>query len=468
MEMIERMSKRWWLLGVLGLILVGLLMACGSNYNSSTNGLLLVGSRGSGLIETFSFNLNTGHVSALANPPADTSNQTCVLNGLPSSIVVDPAGSYAYTIINSSTLCDTSNGSSQTGILAFKVNSDGTLTQAGNLIIPAQANVVIQGAQPGENLEVVDVVPFSLTVDSAGQFLFVADRGTTDKAQRTVPGSISVFAIGSGGSLTEVPGSPFFTTTPAMTTVSTTPNDFVEVAATATVFPGIGVNGTVNSVCQVPGTTPPTSEFLYAVDTLGYKVFEFQVDTSTGALTNPPGQTSIPAVATDQVPAGIAVDPCDRFVYVSNSRTNKISAFKVCIAVQSQSLCSVADGSLVPVAGSPFSLTGSANGPGPLVVDPFGNNVYVLDTLSNTVSPLKIAPISGALSPLSPATVATGSGPVSIAIRKDDNWLFVANYGSIGLGGSTVSQYQVTPATGALTVQPTIQTDTYPWGLAVK
>jgi len=120
------------------------------------------------------------------------------------------------------------------------------------------------------------------------------------------------------------------------------------------------------------------------------------------------------------------------------------------------------------VAGSPFSLSGSASGPGPLVVDPFGNNVYVLGTLSNTVSPLKISATSGALAPMSPATVATGQGPKSIAIRSDDNWMFVTNFGSISLGGSTVSQYAITPATGALTVQPSIATDNLPWGVAVK
>ena len=38
------------------------------------------------------------------------------------------------------------------------------------------------------------------------------------------------------------------------------------------------------------------------------------------------------------------------------------------------------DGTLVQVSGSPFSLSGSANGPGPLLVDPYGNNVYVLGT----------------------------------------------------------------------------------------
>jgi DNA-binding beta-propeller fold protein YncE len=103
-----------------------------------------------------------------------------------------------------------------------------------------------------------------------------------------------------------------------------------------------------------------------------------------------------------------------------------------------------------------------------VLVDPFGNNVYVLGTLSNTVSGLKISPISGSVTALSPATVATGSGPASMAIRADDNWLFVTNYGSASLGGSSVSQYSITPATGILSGQPTIPTDNYPFGVAVK
>jgi hypothetical protein len=53
-------------------------------------------------------------------------------------------------------------------------------------------------------------------------------------------------------------------------------------------------------------------------------------------------------------------------------------------------------------------------------------------------------------------------------IRGDDNWMFVANNGSSSLGGSTVSQYSIAPSTGQLTVEPAIQTDNYPWGLAVK
>ena len=58
------MSKRFgWLLGVVVLVAFGLLVACGSNYDPSSNGLVLVGSQGSGLIETFSFNLFNGHLT---------------------------------------------------------------------------------------------------------------------------------------------------------------------------------------------------------------------------------------------------------------------------------------------------------------------------------------------------------------------------------------------------------------------
>jgi 6-phosphogluconolactonase (cycloisomerase 2 family) len=456
MEINQRMSKRFaWLLGVVVLVSIGLLVACGSKYNSSSDGLVLVSSQGSGLIETFSFNLGSGSATPVSNSPADTSGKTCVLNGIPSSVVVDPKGTYAYTIINKNTSCDTTSPpfTSTNGILAFKLNSDGTTTVVGKPVLFNAETVVFQGTTTQD--AAVPVVPGTMTIDSAGKFLFVADRATTDSTGLYIPGAVSVFAIGSGGSVTEVAGSPFFVSLPA----STLPQaglDIVSVAATPTVFPAIGINGVQNSVCS--NQTPPTLEYLYAVDRLGYQLFEFSVETTTGVLTLVTNQTM--PVATDKVPTGIAVDPCDRFVYVSDSLTDKISAYNICSGISP--ICPAADGSLIAVSGSPFSITG-ANTPGPLVVDPYGNFVYVLGTLSNTVHPLKISPVSGSLSAGNPASVATGQGPTSIAIRGDDNWLFVTNFNS-----PSVSQYAVTPATGALTAQQTIATDNYPWGVAVK
>src|SRR5215475_10276406 len=116
LETYERMSKPLWLLGLVGLIVVGLLVACGSNYNSSSNGLVLVGSQGSSVIQTYSFDLSKGSVSAIANSTNDTGGETCLLNGSPAAMVSDPAGQYAYVIFNSSNQCP---NATQPGIATF-------------------------------------------------------------------------------------------------------------------------------------------------------------------------------------------------------------------------------------------------------------------------------------------------------------------------------------------------------------
>jgi 6-phosphogluconolactonase (cycloisomerase 2 family) len=486
MEINQRMSKRFgWLLGVVVLVSIGLLVACGSKYNASSDGLILVGSQGSGLIETFSFNLGSGSVSAISNSPANTSAQTCVLNGIPSSLVVDPKGTYAYAIINANPSCDTSTFKSTTGILAFKVNSSGTMSAAGKLqtLTMTSPTVIVAVDECGKPVPVREAVtvtqpvsPAAMTIDSAGKYLFVAEVSTSTTAPVTytcpgqqpttvivnvpVPGTVSALSIGGGGNLSEVTGSPF-----AVPVSSNTPS-LVALAATPTVFPAVGINGVQNSPCSAPGLPPPTSEYLYAVDSVNYVVWEFAVNTSTGVLgiPNPTVLTAVPSFATDPVPAGIAVDPCDRFVYVSDSLTDKVSAYTICSAV-SLPQCQAADGSLVQVSGSPFALAGSANTPGPIAVDPYGNYVYVLGTLSNTVSVLKISPVSGSVasSGTGTTTVATGLRPTSITIRGDDNWLFVTNFNS-----ASVSQYAITPSSGELTGQQAIQTDNYPWGVAVK
>lgn len=421
------MSKTFaWLLGLVGLIAIGLLLACGSTYNRSSDGLVVVGSQGSALIETFGFSLASGSISQISNPPSSTSNSTCVLPGIPSSVVLDPAGNNAYVILNSNTAC----ASSKTGIATFKLNSDGTIANAGNVV--------------------ADPNPVALAMDSQGKFLFVAEG---------LGGGVSVYAIGSGASLTLVPGTFTFT----LPTGFQTPN-FAALAPTPTTLPALGVGGTQNAVCSDPGNTPPATEFLYVADSANNVVWEYSVNTSTGALTNPPNQASVPSFMAAAVPSGVAVDPCARFVYVSNMQSNQISAYTICngLPTQSQSSCiNGSDGRLVPITGSPFSLTGSANGPGPLIVDPFGNYLYVLDTLSSQISTFHISPVSGSLGSGSAAN--TGSQPKSIAIRGDDNWLFVTDFNPPAL-----SQYSITPATGVLSPLPAVTTDNYPWGVAVK
>jgi hypothetical protein len=466
------MSTRFaWLLGIVTLVLIGLLLACGSSYNSSSDGLVVIGSQGSALLESFSFSLASGHSTAINNTPYDTANETCVLNGFPSSLVMNPAGTYAYVIITGNDECLVNGAPGPTGIQAFTVNSDGTLTAQGS---PVTLNAASVGVCPSgattPTLETVPVVPVFLWMDQSG-YLFVANEQTVvpsdePNAGTAAPGAVSVLTA-SNGALTEVSGSPF-TAPPSCTTPA---NNFTALATTPTVFPGV-VNGQPNAVCS--DNTAPSVEFLYVADaTLAGNVWEFQVDTSTGALGNPPGMTTIPHYSAGQVPSGVAVDPCDRFVYVSNQGTsNSISGFTICTGssttqAQNQSCPSPTvlpngDGSLWPVTGSPFSNSTSANIPGQLIVDAYGHFLYVLNG-TNNISPFRISPVSGSLSPLTPATVAAGLGAKSIAIRSDDSWLFVTNFSA-----ATVSQYAVTPESGVLSPVPVIETDNYPWGVAVK
>ncbi len=80
----RRMSTRLTvLLGLIVLISIGFLMACGSHYSSSSDGLVLVPSRGSGVLQSFSFDLSSGHSSQINTAP--------MILGKPTAIAIDTA-----------------------------------------------------------------------------------------------------------------------------------------------------------------------------------------------------------------------------------------------------------------------------------------------------------------------------------------------------------------------------------------
>src|SRR5437764_3757417 len=87
-----RMSTRWtWLLGLIVLISIGGLVACGSHYKASSDGLVIVPSQGSAVLQAFSFNLSNGHTAQISTSPST--------NGKPTAIILDPSGTYAYIAI---------------------------------------------------------------------------------------------------------------------------------------------------------------------------------------------------------------------------------------------------------------------------------------------------------------------------------------------------------------------------------
>ena len=406
-----------WILGIAVLISIALLVACSSKYSTSNNGLVVVSTQEDAVMQTFSLDLGNGHVTQINNvngPPTD---------GVPTAVVLDPAGAYAYVLVTQSVNVN----KSATGVQAFAVASDGKLGPGTSTALNPVGSV--------------PAVPVAMVIDSGGKFLFVADAATG-----SVPGAVSVLAIGSGGSLTEVPNSPF--RLPAETG-GIVPSASA-LAVTPTVYPP------AFALCSP--NVPPTTENLYVTDSVNYLVLNYSVS-SSGALTLVP-TSSTPGVPTGTVPSGVTVDPCNRFVYVSNGQpNNSVSAYTVCSAT-SFPTCPQADFSLHEVSGSPFP---AANSPGPLLVDRFANFLYVVDTGESAISAYRISTTTGSLSPLTPATIATNSFPTSIAIRSDNTWMFVTNLNSLN-----ISEYAITPSSGGLTPQPPIQTDNFPWGIAVK
>jgi 6-phosphogluconolactonase (cycloisomerase 2 family) len=281
-------------------------------------------------------------------------------------------------------------------ISAYSVKSDGTLT-AGSSNLPT------------------GVTPLGMAIDSAAHFLFVANQGLqSDPAS----GTVSVFSIQSG-SLTEVTGSPF------------------------RVAPALSPSGTGPSAVAVT----PDGKFLYVANEFDGTVTTFSVDTTSGALTN--GQIVLVGTA----PSGMAITPDGGFLYVSNSGSSNVSAFAICNQIVTS--CSVPtspDGSLTPVAGSPFS---AGLGPAAMVAAPSGKFLFVVDRQSNQISEFKIATGTGVLSANTQASISTGSTPVAVAVRLGTtvvsatqgttDYLYVTN-----LAASTMTSYSFDSTVGLL------------------
>ncbi len=279
----------------------------------------------------------------------------------------------------------------------FTVNGDGTITAAaGNTA--------------------TGTTPVGLAFNPAGTFLFVVNQGSEN---------ISVYAV-SGTTLTQVAGSPFSALTPG-STVLPQPS-------------AIAVS--------------PSGNYVYVANTFANTVSMFDVS-SSGALT----QTVSYSVGLN--PVALAVTPKGGFLYVANFSDNNISGFSICDAITTT--CANAnspDGSLTPVAGSPFS---AGLGPTAMSTDTTGAFLFVADKSSNQVSQFRISASTttgagtGALTANNPAAISTGTTPVGVGVVTGSNtitstggtfeYLYVPNN-----GGTSISIYSFDSTLGQLTV----------------
>jgi 6-phosphogluconolactonase (cycloisomerase 2 family)/uncharacterized protein YjdB len=176
-----------------------------------------------------------------------------------------------------------------------------------------------------------------------------------------------------------------------------------------------------------------SGKYLYAIDNGSAKVFAFSIGTG-GVLT----ALATPSYPTGTSPQYPAIDPTNTHLYIPNQGTgtsgDSISVYTI----------NNADGSLTPLASSPFSLA-SGSGPTFAAVEATGKFLYVTNAINNTISGLPItAGVPG--TDVAGSPFATGVTPVGIAIDPTNMTLAVAN-----LSGNSISMFGLNAATGVLT-----------------
>lgn len=292
-------------------------------------------------------------------------------------------------------------------------------------------------------------------------FAFVSNSGS---------GSVSAFAMDSSGALSLVAGSPF----PAGAGAEFMAFDSVH-------------------------------RFLFVSNQNANTVSAFALNTGTGQLSAVSGSP----FATGARPTGIAVDPAGKFVFVANQAADSISVFSIAangslspvagspftagnpygLAVNAAGTVlfannfpdsSISDlntvsafqiganGALVPIAGSPFptsSTAGFASAIG-LAVDPAGRFLFVGDHMAQSVVPFNIT-ATGALTPVSalPAaapscSVSCHNNPLRLAIHPNDQFLYASN-----VQAGTVSAFKIT--NGTLSSIADVPAGQHPFGVAL-
>ncbi len=258
-----------------------------------------------------------------------------------------------------------------------------------------------------------------------------------NSASLSQPGSITELNVGGKGALSAARTA----TALSNTTLSATP-------------PATGLNPSAMA-------TDPANKFVFVANRGSNSVSVYQVDSSTGLLTEVSGSPfttgALPSgvaatsgaiivanqgagtvsvytfdqngkltlagapVAAGTAPGSVDVDSSGKLVYVADSAGNAVVAF------------TLSGNTLSAVAGSPFGA-----GTAPVHVRVAGSNLFVANAGSNNISVFAINTSSGVLTAASGSPFGAGTAPVYTAAGNSGKTLFVANQGS-----NNISVFQV-------------------------
>ncbi|MGB7284740.1 MAG: beta-propeller fold lactonase family protein [Candidatus Acidiferrum sp.] len=280
--------------------------------------------------------------------------------------------------------------------------------------------------------------PYSVAADSNPSipFLYGANQGSAN---------ISGYMMGANGVLSALPDSPYGS--------GNGPESLVVDPTGSYVYSVNSADATLSSysVSLVAGTTGDLTSSSFGGSTDSNPVFVtmdpngqfvYTVNSPAAAsngtvdlflLSGNGTPTSTPA---GNLPRDAAVHPSGRYLYVANSGDNTISEFSV--NASTGALTSIGT-QQVPVVVTPQNLSA-------VVIEPSGQYLFASDQAANLVYIFAINPTSGALTPVTNGSVATGTAPYAMAVDISGTYLYVSN-----LGSSDISTYSISLANGTLT-----------------
>jgi 6-phosphogluconolactonase (cycloisomerase 2 family) len=293
----------------------------------------------------------------------------------------------------------------------FAIASDGTLTLKDTLALSD--------------------TPVALAVNPANSYLYVLTGTTT--------ATLSEYALSSGAIATAA-------TTAKPLTLAGYPGDTLAPTALTVLANGSEVYATLydqsayNASCStcVTSTANPGWVFGFAI--------------GSGGVLTPTNSSPYKAGVR---PAGIAADPTNRFVYVTDYASNQLIGY----AIQTTGL-------LTFMVNGPFK---TGNQPNSIAVDPRGEYIYLANGLDSDVSAYTITQASGTPSAIVNSNASllytTDTQPVSLAIDPAlGRFIYTANH-----LGNSVSGFRLNPDSGVLTTTQATPypTAAYPSALAI-
>jgi len=320
-----------------------------------------VANAGASSISAYKLDPDSGLLTALSGSPFTSGTG-------PTALGTNSTGVFLYA-------SELGSAGTNGGVAGWVVNSDATLTAMsgspflaassfGSIAVDPQARFVYAGDATAAEIQGFTITsgtgvlaamgstvgttgtPSRMAEDPTGKFLYVAEGSS----------GVDAFTIASGGALSNVQNIPL---------------------AEAN---GVAVN----------------AKYVYVADG-ATGVNAYSINTTTGVLT-----AIGSAVPAGTAPSNVAISPNGKYVYVTNSGSNDVSAYTV----------DSGTGALTEVSGSPF---GAGTGPQAVTVDPTSRYVYVVNKTAGSVSIFSIdTATAGKL--VSAGTISTGSSPNDVAI----------------------------------------------------